>query len=149
MDTQQVDDEPEFHKLIHVCRNPQTWWVGLYTFFSWAPVVVFAGLWGVPFLANVYNITDKIASKILNEIAQTAPKEIIGQLKDNILWIDYNVAVPRELEHRKAEKDLLFRQAYGQIVDSFMFLDDIDFYGVSGNPIGFFGNQTCSFVSGG
>ncbi len=32
--------------------------------------------------------TDKIASKILNEIAQTAPKEIIGQLKDNIHWID-------------------------------------------------------------
>ncbi|NJO89660.1 MAG: urocanate hydratase, partial [Chloroflexia bacterium] len=32
--------------------------------------------------------SDKIASKILNEIALKAPKEIIGQLKDNILWID-------------------------------------------------------------
>ncbi len=32
--------------------------------------------------------TDKIASKILNEIAETAPSEITGQLKDNILWID-------------------------------------------------------------
>ena len=32
--------------------------------------------------------TDKIASQVLGEIAKTAPKEIIGQLKDNILWID-------------------------------------------------------------
>jgi len=31
--------------------------------------------------------TDEIASKILEEIAETAPKEIVGQLKDNILWI--------------------------------------------------------------
>ena len=33
-------------------------------------------------------ITDRIASETLNKIAQTAPKEITGQLKDNILWID-------------------------------------------------------------
>ncbi len=32
--------------------------------------------------------TDKIASHVLNEIAKTAPKEITGQMKDNILWID-------------------------------------------------------------
>jgi urocanate hydratase len=32
--------------------------------------------------------SDKIASRVLNEIAKTAPKEITGQLKDNILWID-------------------------------------------------------------
>jgi len=38
--------------------------------------------------AEDLEITDKIASKILNEIAEKAPKEIIGQLKDNILWID-------------------------------------------------------------
>jgi len=33
-------------------------------------------------------ITDKIASNVLKEIVKTAPKEIIGQLNDNIHWID-------------------------------------------------------------
>ncbi|MBN1250712.1 MAG: urocanate hydratase [Bacteroidales bacterium] len=33
-------------------------------------------------------ITDKIASETLKEIAKTAPKEILGQLQDNIHWID-------------------------------------------------------------
>ena len=32
-------------------------------------------------------ISDKIATEVLEEIAKTAPKEIIGQLEDNILWI--------------------------------------------------------------
>ena len=32
--------------------------------------------------------TDKIASDVLKEIAKTAPKEIVGQLNDNIHWID-------------------------------------------------------------
>ncbi|MCK4661924.1 MAG: urocanate hydratase [Bacteroidales bacterium] len=32
-------------------------------------------------------ITDKIATEVLEEIVKTAPKEIIGQLNDNIHWI--------------------------------------------------------------
>ncbi len=32
--------------------------------------------------------SDKIAEKILKEIEKTAPKEIIGQLQDNIKWIE-------------------------------------------------------------
>lgn len=32
--------------------------------------------------------TDKIASQVLNEIAKSSPKEIQGQMQDNILWID-------------------------------------------------------------
>lgn len=67
-DTSGVDAELEMTKLIHVCRNPQTWFLGLYTFFTWAPIAVFAGLWGVPFLANVYNLSDKIASLYVSVI---------------------------------------------------------------------------------
>jgi len=38
--------------------------------------------------AKDLEITDKIASDVLKEIAKTAPKEIVGQLNDNIHWID-------------------------------------------------------------
>ncbi len=33
-------------------------------------------------------ISDKIAAQVLKEIAKDAPKEILGQLQDNILWIE-------------------------------------------------------------
>ena len=38
-------------------RNKQTWFVGLIGFFSWAPISVFASLWGVPFLISLYHNT--------------------------------------------------------------------------------------------
>lgn len=61
-DTSDVDAEHEIYKLIHVCRNPQSWLAALYAFFAWAPVVVFAGLWGVPYLVSIYGVTEKIAA---------------------------------------------------------------------------------------
>ncbi|MCV5663683.1 hypothetical protein OFN50_32170, partial [Escherichia coli] len=33
-----------------VLNNPQSWWTGLYGFCCWAPIPIFAELWGVPFL---------------------------------------------------------------------------------------------------
>lgn len=47
----------EFKKLFTVLKNPQTTFVGLYTFTLWAPVVVFAGMWGVPYTIEVYGLT--------------------------------------------------------------------------------------------
>ncbi len=35
--------------------NPQTWWVALYGFAVWSPVTIFAILWGVPYLHDVYH----------------------------------------------------------------------------------------------
>jgi len=38
--------------------------------------------------AKDLQVTDEIAAKVLKEIAKTAPAEIIGQLNDNIKWIE-------------------------------------------------------------
>ena len=45
-----------------VCSSRQTWWVALYAFCSWAPIVTFAALWGVPFLAKRYDISTATAA---------------------------------------------------------------------------------------
>jgi len=52
----------EMQRLKAVCANPQTWWVGLYAFAIWAPIVVFAGLWGLPFLVARYHMDGASAS---------------------------------------------------------------------------------------
>lgn len=41
-------------RLSVVCRNPQTWWVALCAFASWAPISILASLWGIPFLMRYY-----------------------------------------------------------------------------------------------
>lgn len=38
------------------------WIIGVYSFTTWAPITAFAALWGVPFLAAMYNIDTKTAS---------------------------------------------------------------------------------------
>lgn len=45
-----------------VARSKQTWFLGLYSFAIWAPIIVFAGLWGVPFLAERYHVSTTVAS---------------------------------------------------------------------------------------
>lgn len=41
--------------LKQVCGERQTWWVALYAFCIWAPVVIFPVMWGPSFLARLYN----------------------------------------------------------------------------------------------
>ncbi|MEM7174990.1 MAG: MFS transporter [Chlamydiota bacterium] len=52
--------------LLRECReifkSHQTWWIALYSFFSWGPTVVFAALWGVPFLMIRYQISNTQAA---------------------------------------------------------------------------------------
>lgn len=52
----------EMQRLKMVCMNAQVWLVGLYAFAIWAPIVVFAGLWGLPFLVARYQIDSAAAS---------------------------------------------------------------------------------------
>jgi MFS family permease len=52
----------EMQRLKAVCANPQTWWVGLYSIAIWSPIVVFAGLWGLPFLVARYHMDATTAS---------------------------------------------------------------------------------------
>lgn len=47
----------EWERFSRVLKNPQTWAVGLYAFSCWAPVSIFADLWGIPYLKVFYSTT--------------------------------------------------------------------------------------------
>ena len=69
-----------------VLGNKQTWWVGLYAFSNWAPITVFASLWGVPYLTALYKINNTLAATAIAMIwigiAIASP--ILGWLSDRI-----------------------------------------------------------------
>lgn len=69
-----------------ILRNRQTWFVGLYAFFNWAPVTAFAALWGVPFLEKAYQLSSTNASALIAliwlGIGTTSP--LLGGLSDKI-----------------------------------------------------------------
>jgi MFS family permease len=46
-------------------RNSQTWLIALYSFTSWAPILVLAALWGVPYLMVLYHIGAVAASSVV------------------------------------------------------------------------------------
>ncbi len=46
-----------FKGLKRICRNSQTWWIALYAFCCWAPISIFATLWGPSFLARAYHLS--------------------------------------------------------------------------------------------
>lgn len=41
-----------------IFKNTQTLWIAMYSFCSWGPVVVFASLWGVPYLMVRYQMSN-------------------------------------------------------------------------------------------
>ncbi len=63
--------------LKRVLGRPSMWWIALYAFCSWAPIAVFASLWGVPFLMERFAQSNTEASSIILVIwlalAVTAP----------------------------------------------------------------------------
>lgn len=52
----------EMQRLKIVCGNSQTWWLGLYSFCIWGPILILAGLWLVPYLMALYHTTNTIAA---------------------------------------------------------------------------------------
>lgn len=57
--------KPEKHLWRHlkqVVGQTQTWALAVYAFSGWGPVIVFAALWGVPYLMQRYGITNVTAS---------------------------------------------------------------------------------------
>ncbi len=75
-----------FKSLSIVLGNKQTWWVGLYAFSNWAPITIFASLWGVPYLTALYKISDTMAATAIAMIwigiAVASP--ILGWLSDRM-----------------------------------------------------------------
>lgn len=46
-------------------RNGQTWLIAIYSFTSWAPILVLAALWGVPYLMALYHIGAVAAASVV------------------------------------------------------------------------------------
>lgn len=81
---------PEKHHLIaelkEILRSAQTWWTALYAFCGWGPVVVFAALWGVPYLRVRFEIPTTYAALAMAlvwiGVGVTSP--ILGWFSDKI-----------------------------------------------------------------
>ncbi|MBS0358059.1 MAG: MFS transporter [Proteobacteria bacterium] len=60
------EDERAFvKKLLQVCRRPQTWFIGIYVMCLWAPITIFAALWGVPYFQTLYSTSATLASGLI------------------------------------------------------------------------------------
>jgi MFS family permease len=54
--------------LLSVIQNKQSWWVAFYSFTLWAPMLVFAALWGGPYLMTRFNIDLSVAMTMIAAI---------------------------------------------------------------------------------
>tara|TARA_R110000868_G_scaffold410505_2_gene698763 strand:+ start:12410 stop:13747 length:1338 start_codon:yes stop_codon:yes gene_type:complete len=60
-----VDDVAFGQSLKIVFGKKQTYWIALYAFTVWAPIVVFGALWGIPFIHTAYQISITEASTVV------------------------------------------------------------------------------------
>lgn len=51
-----------------VFKNPQAWWLSVYSGFAFAPVMVFGGLWGVSFIMEAFKLTQNISAQMVSLI---------------------------------------------------------------------------------
>jgi MFS family permease len=51
-----------------IFKNPQSWWLSIYSGFAFAPVMVFGGLWGVSFIAEGFDLSQNIAAQMVSLI---------------------------------------------------------------------------------
>lgn len=56
------------HSFATIIRNKQTWFLSLYSGLAFAPVSVFGGLWGVPFLETAYHLSRTDAAFAISSI---------------------------------------------------------------------------------
>jgi len=63
-----VEKTKEEIHLREVFMNPQQWWAIFFGFSIWAPVEIFASLWGVPFLSQVYNFSNVRAASMMTAL---------------------------------------------------------------------------------
>lgn len=54
--------------LVRIFSNPQTWWLALYSFAGWGPMVLFAALWDGPFLKVKFVVSNQVAASSLSFI---------------------------------------------------------------------------------
>ncbi len=75
-----------FQELKEIVRSAQTWWIALYAFCGWGPVVVFAALWGVPYLRVCFQVPTTHAALAMGllwvGVGLSSP--ILGWLSDKL-----------------------------------------------------------------
>lgn len=57
-----------FDSLRKIFKNPQSWWLSIYSGFAFAPVMVFGGLWGVSFIGQSFQLDHNIAAQMVSLI---------------------------------------------------------------------------------
>lgn len=57
-----------FNSIKGVLKNPQSWWLSIYSGFAFAPVMVFGGLWGVSFIAEAFELSQNISAQMVSLI---------------------------------------------------------------------------------
>ncbi len=55
-------------RLKKVCHHRQTWAIALIGFACWAPVSIFAELWGIPFLERAYHLSTYDAAQLMRYV---------------------------------------------------------------------------------
>lgn len=58
-----IDDELRLYdKIKEILKHGQTWAIGAYAFFTWAPVIAIAALWGVPYMMELHHLSNTQAA---------------------------------------------------------------------------------------
>ena len=78
--------------LRRVLKNPQAWWLSIYSGFAFAPVMVFGGLWGVPYISEAFGLSANISAQAvsLTFIGFAVGAPVFGWFSD---WIGKRVVV--------------------------------------------------------
>lgn len=78
-----------------VFKNPQSWWLSIYSGFAFAPVMVFGGMWGVSFMTDVFELSESMSAQMVSLIfigfAAGAPifgliSDKLGRRRSVMLW---------------------------------------------------------------
>lgn len=51
-----------------VLKNPQSWWLSLYSGLAFAPVMVFGGMWGVSFVTDAFSLSQNMSAQMVSLI---------------------------------------------------------------------------------
>jgi MFS family permease len=78
-----------------VMTKPQSWFCGFYAFTGWGPVIMFAALWGVPYLSERFQVSDAYAAigTMMMLLGSGLASPLIGSLssligrRKPILWL--------------------------------------------------------------
>lgn len=152
--------------VISIISNRQSWLIALYSGIAFAPISAFAGLWGLSFLTEQYNLTRSVAANLISlifvgfafgspfagwlsdRISRRKPIMIIGTALSTIL-LTVIICVQLPNLWLLGSALLLFGLFSGFFFVSFAHIREINPRALSGTSIGFINlfNAACGAVS--